>query len=260
MVINLLIAHDGENTMRLKNKVAIITGGGSGIGLACAKLFVREGAKVALFGRRQHRLEQAAMDIGNGTLAVVGDITKKEDSARLVKATLDTFKQIDILVNNAGIIAEAAVHESDDNLWDEVMNTNLNGAFRLTREVIKAMLSRKSGNIINISSILGMVARSGTAAYSASKGALDQLSRVIAVEYANNGIRSNSVNPGMIETEMIAEMKRDEELVAEVKKGYPMKRFGTPEEVAQACLFLASDEASYITGAVLAVDGGYTAQ
>ncbi len=245
--------------MRLENKTAIITGGGSGIGLSCAQLFAEEGANVVIFGRTKDRLEKAAASIGEKALAVSGDITKIEDTDNLAKITIETFGQIDILVNNAGVFEASPVHEMDEAIWNSTFETNLNGVFRLTRTALKQMLEQKSGSIINISSILSTIAIPGTAAYSASKGALDQFSRVIAVEYGKEGIRSNCVCPGMIETEMTEEMRMDEELVAEIKKGYPLGRFGVPREVAHTCLFLASDESSFITGAVVPVDGGYTA-
>ena len=245
--------------MRLENKTAIITGGGSGIGLSCAQLFAEEGANVVIFGRRKDRLEKAAASIGEKALAVSGDIAKIEDTDNLAKITIETFGQIDILVNNAGAFEASPVHEMDDAMWNSIIETNLNGVFRLTRTALKQMLEQKSGSIINISSILSTIVIPGSAAYSASKGALDQFSRVIAVEYGKEGIRSNCVCPGMIETEMTEEMRMDEELVAEIKKGYPLGRFGVPREVANTCLFLASDESSFITGAVVPVDGGYTA-
>ena len=246
--------------MRLKNKTAIITGGGSGIGLACARTFAREGANVAIFGRRQDRLDRAADAIGGQALAVPGDIAKDKDIDRLVEVTIDTFGQIDILVNNAGVFEFGFLHETDDAMWDKALNVNLRSVFRLTKRVLPKMLERKSGSIVNISSIAGLIGLPGTSAYSASKAALDQFSRVIAMEYAKDGIRSNSVCPGMIETEMTEELRNDKVLAAEILNSYPVGRFGSPQEVANACLFLASDEASFITGVVLPVDGGYTAQ
>lgn len=245
--------------MRLKDKTAIITGGASGIGLACAQTFAREGANVVMFGRRKDRLEKAAEGIGEKALAVPGDITNKNDTENLVKKTVDTYGRVDILINNAGVFLGSPTHEMEDDMWNAVFETNLNGVFRLTRKVLSQMVEQKSGNIINISSILSTIALPSTAAYSASKGAVDQFSRVVAVEYAKEGIRSNCICPGMIETDMTEEMRKDEEFVAEIKKAYPIGRFGQPQEIANACLFLASDESSFITGAVLPVDGGYTA-
>jgi len=245
--------------MRLQNKTAIITGGASGIGLACARLFAQEGARVAIFGRRQDRFDQAQKEIGSAVLAVQGDITQEQDTERLVKTAIRQLGKVDILVNNAGIFAPSPLHETEDAVWDQTFAINIRGVFQLTRKILPLMIAQGTGSIIHISSILGMIAVPGTAAYNASKGALNQFSKSIAVEYGGQGIRSNSICPGMIETEMTEELRSDQDLMQEFLKGYPLGRFGKPEEVAQACLFLASDESSFITGATLPVDGGYTA-
>jgi len=245
--------------MRLQNKAAIITGGGTGIGLACAQLFAKEGARVVIFGRRQDRLDQAKKEIGSAVLAVQGDITQKQDTEHLVETTVKQLGKVDILINNAGTFAPSSLHETEDDVWDQTFNINMRGVFQLTRKVLPQMIAQGSGSIIHISSILGMIAVPGTSAYNASKGALNQFSRSIAVEYGPQGIRSNAVCPGMIETEMTEELRSDQALMQEFLKGYPLGRFGKPEEVAQACLFLASDESSFITGTTLPIDGGYTA-
>jgi len=246
--------------MRLQNKTAIITGGASGIGLACARLFAQEGARVAIFGRRQDRFDQAQKEIGSAVLAVQGDITQEQDTERLVKTAIRQLGKVDILVNNAGIFAPSPLHETEDAVWDQTFAINIRGVFQLTRKILPLMIAQGTGSIIHISSILGMIAVPGTAAYNASKGALNQFSKSIAVEYGGQGIRSNSICPGMIETEMTEELRSDQDLMQEFLKGYPLGRFGKPEEVAQACLFLASDESSFITGTTLPIDGGYTAR
>ena len=246
--------------MRLEGKTAIITGGASGIGLACARLFVQEGARVVLFGRRLERLEQAQKEFGDAALTIQGDITQDQDTNLLVVNAIVQLGRVDILVNNAGIFTPGPLHETDDAAWDQTFDINMRGVFQLTRKVLKFMIKQGSGSIIHISSILGMVAVPGTAAYNASKGALNQFSKSIAVEYGGRGIRSNALCPGMIETEMTEELRQDADLMAEFLKGYPLGRFGKPEEVAQACLFLASDESAFITGATLPIDGGCTAQ
>lgn len=245
--------------MRLKNKVAVITGGGTGIGLSCARLFCQEEAQSVIFGRRKARLEEAVKEIGDRALAVPGDITCDEDVQRLVKATIDAYGKIDILVNNAGVFTGSPVHEMEDDDWDSLLNINLTSVFKLTREVLPHMMRQKSGSLIHISSILGLVATPNVAAYNTSKGAVNQFSRSLAVEYGSFGIRSNAVCPGLIATEMTEDLMNDEALMKEWGKNYPIGRFGQPEDVAQACLFLASDESTFITGAVLPVDGGYTA-
>ena len=246
--------------MRLTNKTAIITGGGSGIGQACARAFCREGANVVLFGRREDKLKETAQELGSRAMTVSGDMTRSEDLDRLVQETLSKFHRIDILVNNAGLFKGAPLHEISDEQYDEMMNINMRAVFQLTRRVLPVMMEQKSGNIIHISSILGIIAVPQVAVYNISKGALNQFSRSIAVEYGSYGIRSNSICPGLIETDMTADLMKDEALMQEWSKGYPIGRFGKPEDVASACLFLASDESSFITGTVLPVDGGFTAQ
>jgi meso-butanediol dehydrogenase/(S,S)-butanediol dehydrogenase/diacetyl reductase len=246
--------------MRLTNKTAIITGGGSGIGQACAWAFYQEGANVVLFGRREDKLKETAQELGSRAMTVSGDMTRSEDLDRLVQETLSKFHRIDILVNNAGLFKGAPLHEISDEKYDEMMNINMKAVFQLTRRVLPVMMEQKGGNIIHISSILGIIAVPQVAAYNISKGALNQFSRSIAVEYGSYGIRSNSICPGLIETDMTADLMKDEALMQEWSKGYPIGRFGKPEDVASACLFLASDESSFITGTVLPVDGGFTAQ
>ena len=246
--------------MRLTNKTAILTGGGSGIGQACAWAFYQEGANVVLFGRREDKLKETAQELGSRAMTVSGDMTRSEDLDRLVQETLSKFHRIDILVNNAGLFKGAPLHEISDEQYDEMMNINMRAVFQLTRRVLPVMMEQKSGNIIHISSILGIIAVPQVAVYNISKGALNQFSRSIAVEYGSYGIRSNSICPGLIETDMTADLMKDEALMQEWSKGYPIGRFGKPEDVASACLFLASDESSFITGTVLPVDGGFTAQ
>jgi meso-butanediol dehydrogenase / (S,S)-butanediol dehydrogenase / diacetyl reductase len=245
--------------MRLANKTAIITGGGSGIGQACARAFCREGGNVVLFGRRQQKLEETAQELGSQALAVQGDMTRSEDLVRLVQVTQDKFHRIDILVNNAGLFKGAPLHEISDEEYDEMMDINMKAVFRLTRKVLPVMMEQQGGSIVHISSILGMIAVPQVAAYNVSKGALNQFSRSIAVEYGSYNIRSNAICPGLIKTDMTAELMEDEALMQEWSKEYPIGRFGKPEDVANACLFIASDESSFVTGAVLPVDGGFTA-
>ena len=245
--------------MRLKDKTAIITGGGTGIGLATARAFCQEGAKVILFGRRKEKLEKAAEKLGGSAIIVQGDMTNNNDLDKLINETLHNFKKIDILVNNAGLFNGSPLHEISDSQWDEIMDINIRSVFQLTRRVLPVMLSQKYGSIIHISSILGLIAVPQVAAYNVSKGALNQFSRSIAVEYGSSGIRSNSICPGLIATDMTADLMKDADLMKEWSKEYPIGRFGKPEDVANACLYLASDESSFITGITLPVDGGFTA-
>ncbi|SUZ92782.1 uncharacterized protein METZ01_LOCUS45636 [marine metagenome] len=245
--------------MRLKDKTAIITGGGTGIGLATARAFYQEGAKIILFGRRKKKLEKAVEKLGGSAIIVQGDMTNNNDLDQLINETLHNFKKIDILVNNAGLFNGSPLHEISDSQWDEIMDINIRSVFQLTRRVLPAMLSQKYGSIIHISSILGLIAVPQVAAYNVSKGALNQFSRSIAVEYGSSGIRSNSICPGLIATDMTADLMKDADLMKEWSKEYPIGRFGKPEDVANACLYLASDESSFVTGITLPVDGGFTA-
>lgn len=245
--------------MRLKDKTAIITGGGTGIGLATARAFCQEGAKVILFGRRKEKLEKAVEKLGGSAIIVQGDMTNNNDLDKLINETLHNFKKIDILVNNAGLFNGSPLHEISDSQWDEIMDINIRSVFQLTRRVLPVMLSQKYGSIIHISSILGLIAVPQVAAYNVSKGALNQFSRSIAVEYGSSGIRSNSICPGLIATDMTADLMKDVDLMKEWSKEYPIGRFGKPEDVANACLYLASDESSFVTGITLPVDGGFTA-
>ena len=245
--------------MRLKDKTAIITGGGTGIGLATARAFYQEGAKIILFGRRKKKLEKAVEKLGGSAIIVQGDMTNNNDLDQLINETLHKFKKIDVLVNNAGLFNGSPLHEISDSQWDEIMDINIRSVFQLTRRVLPAMLSQKYGSIIHISSILGLIAVPQVAAYNVSKGALNQFSRSIAVEYGSSGIRSNSICPGLIATDMTADLMKDADLMKEWSKEYPIGRFGKPEDVANACLYLASDESSFVTGITLPVDGGFTA-
>jgi len=245
--------------MRLKDKTAIITGGGTGIGLATARAFCQEGAKIILFGRRKEKLEKAVEKLGGSAIFVQGDMTNNNDLDKLINKTLHNFKKIDILVNNAGLFNGSPLHEISDSQWDEIMDINIRSVFQLTRRVLPVMLSQKYGSIIHISSILGLIAVPQVAAYNVSKGALNQFSRSIAVEYGSSGIRSNSICPGLIATDMTADLMKDADLMKEWSKEYPIGRFGKPEDVANACLYLASDESSFVTGITLPVDGGFTA-
>ena len=245
--------------MRLKNKTAIITGGATGIGLATAQLFGKEGANVSIVGRRQEPLERAKSLIGDNLLAIQGDITEDATREQLVTQTLDRFGSIDILVNNAGIFRMGPLHEMDSSDWDQMMDVNLRSIFQLCKAVLPTMINGSGGSIVHISSILGMIAVPQTAAYNVSKGGLIQLSRSIAVEYGCQGIRSNVLCPGMIETEMTESLRENKDLMEEWIKEYPIGRFGKPDDVAHACLYMASDESSFVTGTVIPIDGGFTA-
>ena len=250
--------------MLLNGKVAIITGSGTGMGKATALLFAKEGAEIALFGRREEKLREVEKEIkdqsGKDAIVVSGNVANIDDARMLVDKTIKEFKKIDILVNNAGIFRGTPFQETEASEWDEVMETNLKGAFLLTKEVIPHMLSNKGGAIINIASILGMVAIPNTSAYNTSKGGLVMFTKSIAIEYANQNIRANCICPGLVATPMTKDFMAETETMKEIIKDYPMGRFGKPEDIAYPCLFLASEWSSWITGTVLPVDGGYTAK
>lgn len=248
---------------RLAGKVALITGGNAGIGEAVAKLFAREGASVVITGRRKDELDRVVADIEGAqgaALAVVGSVTDQAHVDAAVEQALRRFKGLDILINNAGIGEFGKrIHETDDETWSRVLDVNLTGGFRMTRAAIPAMLARGRGSIVNISSIASLVGIPFLPAYAASKGALDSLTRSIAVDYAKDGIRCNVVNPGLIATPMAAPLMSNPEQLDPILDHYPIRRPGKPEEVANMVLYLASDEAAWVTGGTFTVDGGMTA-
>lgn len=249
--------------MRLNDKVALITGGNRGIGLATAKLFAEEGAQVMLMARDQARGEAEAQRIPY-TRFVHGDVTKAEDCRRAVEATVHTFGGLDILVNCAGIIfRNRTVEQTSEEEWDATFDVNVRGTFLMCKYALPALRERK-GRIVNLSSYVGLVGFRGAAAYAASKAAIVNLTRSMALDHAREGIRVNAVCPGSVDTEMIhaaweqfGDVEQARRLWAEK---HPLGRIAQPEEVAKAILFLASDDASFITGTALAVDGGLTAE
>ncbi|MBM4122980.1 MAG: SDR family oxidoreductase [Nitrospira sp.] len=247
---------------RLEGKVALITGGNAGIGEAVAKLFAQEGAAVVLTGRRKEALERVVGEITPGrALAVAGSVTDETHVRSAVDQAVRTFGKLNILVNNAGIGAFGkALHETDDATWDEVLAVNLTGVFRMTRAAVPAMMKAGGGSIVNISSIASLVGIPLLPVYAATKGALDSMTRCLAIDYAKQGIRCNAVNPGLVDTPMAAGLISDPSALAQVLSDYPLDRPGTPEEVAKLVLYLASDESAWVTGAVFPIDGGMTAR
>lgn len=247
---------------RLEGKVAVVTGGNAGIGEAIAKRFADEGASVVITGRRQQELDHVVnvIRLHKGTvLGVAGSVTDDTHVQDVIRRTLDSFGKIDVLVNNAGIGAFGKrLHETDDTTWANVFDVNVTGVFRMTRAVIPQMLKQGRGSIINVSSIASLVGLSGLAAYTASKGALDAFTRAVAVEYAQDGIRCNVVNPGLIDTPMAASLMANPDMLQTILAQYAIRRPGKPEEVANMILYLASDEAAWVTGATFPIDGGMT--
>lgn len=249
--------------MRFMDRVALVTGGNRGIGLAAARLFAEEGAKVMLLARDQARGESEARSIPGGRF-VRGDVTQAEDCQRAVAETIQNFGGLDVLVNCAGIIhRNRTVEATTEEEWDATFNVNVKGTFLMCKHAMPALRERK-GCIVNLSSYVGLVGFRGASAYAASKAAIVNLTRSMALDHAREGIRVNAVCPGSVDTEMIHAAW---ELFGDVEKArrlwaekHPLGRIAQPEEVARAILFLASDEASFITGTALAVDGGLTAE
>jgi 3alpha(or 20beta)-hydroxysteroid dehydrogenase len=239
--------------MRLKGKVALVTGAASGIGHAVAELFATEGA--AVFASDIASPKSAYSD---GIEAMTLDVTGEDDWATAVDTIVAKAGRLDVLINNAGIIAYEPLHELEMNAWLKMISVDQTGVFLGMREAIRVMRRQKSGAIVNISSIWGSAAVGGAHAYHAAKGAVRNMTKNAAMTYVADGIRVNSVHPGFIDTPLTR--AQAPELNEVVIASTPMKRGGTPIEVAYGCLFLASDESSYVTGAELAIDGGYLAQ
>jgi NAD(P)-dependent dehydrogenase (short-subunit alcohol dehydrogenase family) len=241
--------------MRLEGKVAIVTGGSRGIGRGCVELFAAEGARVIAADVSKPDRPFEAEGITYREL----DVTDLESWGRVVNSILEDEGRLDILVNNAGTVGSYdPIHEISLDDWERVIELNQHAVFYGMRTVIPSMRERGGGSIINISSIWGIAGAAGVAAYQASKGAVRLMSKNAALSYVDDGIRVNSVHPGIIDTPMIE--AQDAEITAAVVEATPMKRLGTPRELAYGALYLASDESSFVTGTELVIDGGYTTQ
>lgn len=247
--------------MRLENKVAVVTGGGSGIGKETAKLFLHEGAKVAIFDVFTGDVEKVFRDMGfakdseiKNTLCAKADVTKREEVRSAVDATLQRFGKIDILINNAGIIRDALVQKMTEEQWDEVLRVDLTGSFNCIQAVVDHMLQRGSGSIVNVSSVSGIYGNIGQVNYSAAKAGLIGVTKTLSKELGKKGIRVNAVAPGFIKTPMTASLPQ--KILDLMTEKTPLKMLGDPIDVAYANLYLASDEARYVNGCVLLVDGG----
>jgi len=249
--------------MKLKGRVSIITGGNSGIGRATALLFAREGSRVVIAGRNPSRGREVVAAIrkehGEATF-VRTDVSKSPDVRKLIETTVKRFGKVDVLFNNAALSPVGTVLEPSEEEWADVIGTNLTGTFLCTRYVLPHMIKRKRGVIINTGSINSLMAMKKEAAYDASKGGVLMLTRAVAMDVAEFNIRVNCICPGAIETPMLRDILGQapdpEAAEADLIKKHPLGRIGSPEEVANMALFLASDESSFVTGAALPVDGG----
>jgi NAD(P)-dependent dehydrogenase (short-subunit alcohol dehydrogenase family) len=247
---------------QFNNKVAFVTGATSGIGQACAMAFAKAGAKVVCVGRREDalkELEQAIRDTGSQSLTVRADLARLEEAERAVQHAVEVFGGIDVLVNAAGHISSGTIENTSLDAWDDMMNVNVRAAFVLTQKALPSLIERR-GNIVNISSVTGLRAFPGVLAYCVSKAALDQLTRCASLELAGKGVRVNAVNPGVVVTQIHKRGGMSEEaysaFLEHSKSTHPLGRTGRPEEIASLVLFLASDDASWITGATYSIDGG----
>jgi len=244
--------------MLLKGKIAIITGASRGIGESIAKSFISQGAIVAFTYRsseeKAKELEKSLTANGGTAKGFKSDASKMEDAENLVQEVLESYGGVDIVVNNAGITDDTLLMRMSEDQWDRVINVNLKSCFNLTKAVMRTMLKARSGSIINISSVVGVQGNAGQANYAASKAGILGFTKSVALELGSRNIRCNAIAPGFIETEMTANL--DADTVQGWRNAIPLKRGGTPEDVANACIFLASDMSSYVTGQTLNVCGG----
>lgn len=251
------------NLFDLRGKVALVTGGSKGLGLAMARGFAEAGADIIISSRHANELEQAAARILDGTGVrarwFVADMTKRDDVAQLARSAVDAFGKVDILVNNAGSNVPQAVEDMTDDKWDEIVELNLTSCMALSRALIPQMKSRKWGRIIQISSVMGLASKAGRGAYSATKSGLIGLSRAMALELGPHGITVNCIAPGPFLTDLpMSVLSKAEQAVFAERTA--LGRWGEPRELAGPALFLASEAGSYVTGTVLTVDGGALAK
>ena len=242
--------------MRLKDKVALITGGARGIGYATAEVFLREGAKVVVVDVDADAVSTAAKELGEGARGMVMDVTDRSSVDKVVQKIVEDLGRIDILVNNAGIIKDAQLAKMEESDFDAVVSVNLKGVFNTTQAVTGHMIEKGSGVVLNASSVVALYGNFGQTNYVATKAGVIGMTKTWSRELGKKGIRVNAVAPGFIKTRMTEGIP--EKVMTKLENMVPMRRMGEPVEIANAYLFLASDEASYINGHVLSVDGGVT--
>ena len=243
--------------MILKDKVSVITGSARGIGFAIAKKFAAEGSNIALCDVNEEALKDAQKELeatGRQVLSEKVDVTNTQNVQSFIQKVLDKFGRIDILINNAGITRDGLLVRMGESDWDSVLDVNLKGAFIFTKAVAKPMMKQRSGKIINIASIIGIIGNAGQANYAASKGGIIAFTKSVAKELASRNVNVNAIAPGFIETDMTAKLPAD--TVKEMLKLIPLGKLGATEDVADLALFLVSDNSAYITGQVVQVDGG----
>lgn len=248
---------------RLKNKIALITGAGTGIGRAIALAFAREGAKIAVVGRRQEHLESVAKAASGSFLVLTGDVSKQTDIDRVLAETSAHFGDVNVLVNNAGILHIGTAEQITEQQWNETFDVNVRGLWLLSRSVLPHFRKVGGGCIVNVASVLGINGARLRAAYAASKGAVILLTKCMAIDHGAENIRVNAICPSFIETDLTAEVIRRAPNPAAVRTEriavHPLGRLGHPEDVAGLAVYLASDESAWVTGAAMPVDGGYLA-
>lgn len=253
---------------RFEGKSVIVTGGASGIGKATSQAFMEEGAHVAVIDLSKRSCKEFEEEMGRmelEPLVLNGDVTRPKDVSRVVERVLKERGCIDVLFNNAGILVEGTVEDVSEEDWDRIMAVNVKGVFLMCKAVVPHMLRRGKGAIVNNASCSGLVGDRNAIAYNTSKGAVVLLTKCLALDYAGRGVRANCVCPGEIDTPMFRQEARSRRMPVEeyrklLTEVHPIGRLGVPREVADAVLFLASDEASFVTGAAFSVDGGYTCQ
>ncbi|MFZ0222725.1 MAG: SDR family NAD(P)-dependent oxidoreductase [Candidatus Nitrosopolaris sp.] len=251
--------------MSLKGKVAIVSGAGTGVGKATTKRLFLEGCKVVLIGRDRSRLTKVISELNGkkNLLAVKADITKEADVINVIEETISAFDTIDILVNNAGILNDPTpFHKMTDEQWMALINTNLIGTFRTTKAVLPVMMEKRQGSIVNISSLQGIrsIVNVPFSVYGVTKAGVIMFTRTIAVEYGEYGIRSNCVAPSTIRSPMIEPYLQDKQAKKTLESSFPLRRIGDPEDISGAVAYLCSDDATWITGTVITVDGGMSAK